>query len=224
MEVNVKAVFNQSCTEHWGKIQRLWFTERTGVFWVRKITLILVLMMHSCLGTCEDILSKLEWNYLQEKVTIPKTPQSGSGHGCHRWKQLGSLLHGRNRINISALKNLLFISVNGPVLICERAARHCRRSFCGEAGKEARNPSSKLTDWRINREITNLKGVKSILPNSCANAAPLWKFGIVLNREFTHAFLDIKPVSVKVKLIIFDSEELSVSLLLGSGFTNRCWG
>lgn len=120
--------------------------------------------------------------------------------------------HGRNRINVSVLKNLLFLSVNGPAIICERAARRCRRSFCGEAGKEAQNPSSKLTSWRINREITDLKGKNA----SCQIAAQMLPhFGNVLDREFTHAFLDIKPMSVQVKLIIYDSEELAVMLLLG---------
>lgn len=77
-----------------------------------------------------------------------------SAHGCHWWKRLGSVRHGRNRINVSALKNLLFISVNGPAIFWKRAAR---RSFRGEAGKEAWNPSSKLTKWRIKRKITDIK-------------------------------------------------------------------
>lgn len=47
--------------EHLGNIHRLWFRKWTGGFWVlllRKIMLLLLLMLHSCLGTCEDILCR----------------------------------------------------------------------------------------------------------------------------------------------------------------------
>lgn len=69
-------------------------------------------------------------------------------------------------------------------------------------GKEARNPPSKLRNWRINREITDMKtGRKKnpVLPNNYANAVPLWELPIVLRRGFARALSDVEPVSVKVR-------------------------
>lgn len=113
-----------------------------------------------------------------------------SAHGCHWWKRLGSVRHGRNRINVSALKNLLFISVNGPAIFWRRAAR---RSFRGETGEEAWTPSSKLTKENKKRTDTKEVGEASSWQEMLPQFGNLWLVLIVTS----HTLLGQKPCHCK---------------------------